>query len=272
MPRVSSAVRGTSTNGVITEWGCTTVRPSRFIGPWGIQKRFIHPQESSLFPNPPPSSAIPRAWPQMETFAPALDVVNHHPYISLASGIFACIALVRSARWRSRPRLPPGPRGYPIVGNLFDLSPSYAWEQFSVWGKQYGRFSLLHPCAIYALARACAHRTFCTLGEITHISVLGQDMIILNSSKAAIDLLDKRSSIYSSRPILMMGGETVGWTRAMGLIQYGPRFREYRKLMGRLIGSRAAIERFAPLQEREMAKFVKRVMTDPGSLVHQIRK
>jgi len=97
-------------------------------------------------------------------------------------------------------------------------------------------------------------------------------MIILNSSKAAFDLLDKRSATYSNRPILMMGGEIVGWNRALGLTQYGPRFREYRKFMSRFVGTRASMENFALLQERETAKFVARVMADPGSLVEQIRK
>jgi len=34
--------------------------------------------------------------------------------------------------------LPPGPRGYPLVGNLFDISPRL-WESFTEWKKQYGQ-------------------------------------------------------------------------------------------------------------------------------------
>ena len=95
---------------------------------------------------------------------------------------------------------------------------------------------------------------------------------MLNSSKAAIDLLDKRSAIYSDRPVFMMFGEIVGWKKVLTLTQYGPRFRESRKFMARLMGTRASVERFVPLQERETAKCLARIMTDPGSLVHQIRK
>ena len=115
------------------------------------------------------------------------------------------------------------------------------------------------------------HRT-AYLGDVAYINVLGQHMVILNSSKAAVDLLDKRSATYSDRPILMMCGELVGWNRSLALTQYGPRFREFRKFMGRLIGTRASMERFVPLQERETAKCLARIMADPGSLVHQIRK
>ena len=110
------------------------------------------------------------------------------------------------------------------------------------------------------------------LGDITYISILGQDTIILNSSKAAVDLLDKRSATYSDRPTFTMFGEIVGGKNNLVLLQYGPRFREFRKFVGKLIGTRASAEKFVPLQEREISKFLARVMADPGSLVHQIRK
>ena len=110
------------------------------------------------------------------------------------------------------------------------------------------------------------------LGDVTYVNVLGQDTIILNSSKAAVDLLDKRSTTYSDRPIFMMFGEIVGGNRVLVLTQSGPRFRESRKFMSRLIGTRASAEKFESLQEREIAKCLTRVMADPGSLVHQIRK
>ena len=109
-------------------------------------------------------------------------------------------------------------------------------------------------------------------GDVAYINILGKEMILLNSSKAAVDLLDKRSADYSDRPILMMCGEIVGWNKSLVLVQYGPRFREFRKYLSRLIGTRASMEKFASLQEKETAKCVARVMADPGSLVHQIRK
>ena len=38
------------------------------------------------------------------------------------------------------------------------------------------------------------------LGKIMHVDIFGQSFIILNSSKIARDLMEKRSSIYSDRP------------------------------------------------------------------------
>jgi len=81
----------------------------------------------------------------MEALAPVLEAVNNHPYLSLASVIIGCAALVRLVRWPSRSRLPPGPKGYPIVGNLFDLPSTQVWKQFGAWGKQYGEFTSARP-------------------------------------------------------------------------------------------------------------------------------
>ena len=38
-----------------------------------------------------------------------------------------------------------------------------------------------------------------TDSDIIHVNALGTSIIILNSYEAAVDLLDKRSGIYSSR-------------------------------------------------------------------------
>ena len=110
------------------------------------------------------------------------------------------------------------------------------------------------------------------IGEITYLNVMGQDMIILNSSKAAVDLLDKKSSIYSNRPVYIMSGNIIGRDKALAFIQYGPRLRIFRKYMNRSIGTRAGVEKFVPLLERETVKLMTRIMADPGSFTEQIQK
>jgi hypothetical protein len=46
----------------------------------------------------------------------------------------------------------------------------------------------------------------CT-GDVVYLHVLGQGLVFLNSPEAAFDLLDKRGSIYSDKPSLVMAGE-----------------------------------------------------------------
>jgi hypothetical protein len=79
--------------------------------------------------------------------------------------------------------LPPGPKPKPLIGNLRDLPPP---------GKQdwvhWGRFKDL-------------------CGPISSITIFGQTIVILNDSRIAFDLLEKRSTIYSSRPKMTFAGE-----------------------------------------------------------------
>jgi hypothetical protein len=45
------------------------------------------------------------------------------------------------------------------------------------------------------------------LGDIIHVHCFGSPFIILNSYSSANELLEKRSSIYSDRPEMIMAGE-----------------------------------------------------------------
>ncbi|KAE9389986.1 cytochrome P450 [Gymnopus androsaceus JB14] len=88
---------------------------------------------------------------------------------------------------RNTYRLPPGPRKLPIVENLFDMPRGgYMWLDYAAMCRRYK-------------------------SDIIHLSALGNSIIVLNSARAVNDLLEKRSSIYSSRPSSVMLGELMGW-------------------------------------------------------------
>ncbi|KAF9006260.1 cytochrome P450 [Hymenopellis radicata] len=139
--------------------------------------------------------------------------------------------------WRilNRPSLslPPGPRGYPIIGNVLDMPQSKPWEMFGQWGDRWG--------------------------DINSVTVFGKPFIILNSYRTAYALLDKRSLIYSDRPKLVMAGQMMGWGEIIGLLPYGEEFRSHRKMFHSLFGSKATIRRFYPMEELEAKNFMRRL-------------
>ena len=85
-------------------------------------------------------------------------------------------------------------------------------------------------------------------------------------------MLDKKSAIYSDRPVLMMGSEIVGWKWTLALTPYGDRFREYRKMLHGLMGTRTHVERFHGIMELETHRFLRRILENPEDLQDHIRK
>ena len=107
-------------------------------------------------------------------------------------------------------KLPPGPRGYPVIGNVLELR-SQQWLKFTEWRKQYGQ-CCSKVLNLQSLMSAPS-------GDLIYINAAGQPMVILNSQKVAADLLDRRAGIYSDRPRnivasdIMTGGLLVVFTR-----------------------------------------------------------
>ncbi|KZT36951.1 cytochrome P450 [Sistotremastrum suecicum HHB10207 ss-3] len=170
--------------------------------------------------------------------------------LALATYILGGLVLKVIASRKNGP-LPPGPKPLFLVGNVVDLPKSHDWFTFEKWGKQYG--------------------------DVVHVSALGQPIIVLNSHRACLDLLEKKSSIYSDRPRLPMGGDLIGWKNAMALCPYTDRFRSMRKYLGQITGPRNA-KQFWELEEQETKRFLRIIYDDSlksGSkgemLPHRIR-
>ena len=86
-----------------------------------------------------------------------------------------------------------------MIGNLLDLPKGPEGPHWAKHKALYGELALYAAENIRELTM--------NEGPISSVEVFGSTMIIVNDRGVAIDLLDKRSAIYSSRPVLTFGGE-----------------------------------------------------------------
>jgi hypothetical protein len=108
---------------------------------------------------------------------------------------------------RQRATLPPGPFPWPIVGNVFQLSKSKPWVQFKEWSRANNN------------------------GLLT-IWIGRTPTIVCNDAWSASDIMEKRSSIYSSRPRYVVFGEVTGQSATnQVLLPYNDHWRLQRKVM-----------------------------------------
>ncbi|KAG1773897.1 cytochrome P450 [Suillus occidentalis] len=166
------------------------------------------------------------------------------------TGLDLCLACVgvyilKQVVKKKNPAYPPGPPGWPLIGNVLDMPNIRPWLTFTEWGKKYG--------------------------GISHIEVLGQHIMVVNSLETAMDMLDNKSAIYSDRPILPVAGELIGWKNVMTLLPYGDRLRRHRKNFHSVIGTRAATNVYSQVEEIETRRFLKRVLATPDQLQAHIR-
>ncbi|KAI0334579.1 cytochrome P450 [Cubamyces sp. BRFM 1775] len=112
------------------------------------------------------------------------------------------IFVMRKSAGRGLP-LPPGPPGIPLLGNLLDFPTSRFGERLS--------------------------QLAATHGEIMHMTLLGQSVIVLGTYEATIELLEKRSANYSDRPRSVMAELTGYYDWVFVLMPYGQKWRRHRR-------------------------------------------
>ena len=110
-------------------------------------------------------------------------------FLSIVDALAALAVIILVCRILSRKSaypLPPGPRRWPVIGNLLDLPPSHS---FIHWAKYK---------SIY--------------GPISSLSVFGQKFVILNDQRTCVELLEKRSANYAERPVFAFANMCVVFT------------------------------------------------------------
>ncbi|KAH9477688.1 Cytochrome P450 monooxygenase 98 [Psilocybe cubensis] len=175
----------------------------------------------------------------MAPSVPALD--------TFASLAFLCIsALYLKARWKSsRLPLPPGPKGYPIIGNLLDMPHRFEWEVYHRWCKDFDT-------------------------DILHLNAGGTHIIVLDSYRAAQEVLERKSTINSGRPRLPMVNELMGLDFNFGFMDYGICVRRSRRLMHHAFHPSAA-KQYRPQEINSARRFLRRLLDDQDDIMGELR-
>ncbi|KAJ8482604.1 hypothetical protein ONZ51_g5256 [Trametes cubensis] len=167
---------------------------------------------------------------------------------SLASCILflLTVALILVVRHEhERKSLPPGPRGIPIVGNVFDVPQEQPWATFSNLSRRYG--------------------------DVICISILGQITIVLNSISSVSDLLEKRSSIYSTRPNVFVSiSQALDWIWGVVFKPYGDDWRLHRRLLWRFFQPNTIMQ-WQSTQTREARHLLLCLLEDSSDLKNLIK-
>lgn len=144
----------------------------------------------------------------------------------------------------SRLPMPPGPRGLPLLGNVLQMPREQEWTTFAKWAKTYG--------------------------DIMRLSVFGRHIIVLSSPDVILDLLEKRSTIYSDRPFFTMASEFIGFDKFVVMEPYGNRLREGRKLIQGSINARSA-SRLQQVQISKVSQLLPKILRDNSNLRMHLR-
>ncbi|KZT33848.1 cytochrome P450 [Sistotremastrum suecicum HHB10207 ss-3] len=135
--------------------------------------------------------------------------------------------------------LPPGPKGFPILGNALQLPVKAPWLQFRKW--------------------AAIH------GDVYYLRMLGQHVIVLNSFEAGYDLLHKRGAIYSDRPGMSLVRDHGGWKFSVVTDPYGEDFHLKRRFINQSLNPSATKKQLGLLLEN-IRLFVRSAHEDPSKI------
>ncbi|TFK52653.1 cytochrome P450 [Heliocybe sulcata] len=143
-------------------------------------------------------------------------------FLLVAVGVAAFAFLGKGAS--AGKNLPPGPKGIPFFGNLFQVPVLRPYPKFREWARQYG--------------------------QIFHLKLGPQNVIVLNTADATDELFIKRSNFYSSRAPPHVAHDIMSAGQRMVFLPYDKEWKTARKSLQGALGPNSS-KKLRPQQELE---------------------
>ncbi|SPT15773.1 unnamed protein product [Triticum aestivum] len=151
--------------------------------------------------------------------------------VALATAVLMIAALSRGGG--RKPRLPPSPRGFPVIGHLH-------------------------------LVRPPVHRTFhdlaARLGPLMHIRLGSTHCVVASSAGVAAELIRTHEGKISERPLTAVARQFAYGDDGFAFAPYGPHWRSMKRLcMSELLGPRT-VEQLRPVRRAGLVSLLQSVL------------
>ncbi|KAH9911775.1 cytochrome P450 [Epithele typhae] len=150
--------------------------------------------------------------------------------------VAVALAIVAVSSWRRRRSLPPGPKGVPILGNIFDVPKDFEWLTYDRWSREYR-------------------------SDVIYLNLAGTPVLVVNSAEAAHELFEKKSSLYS---------DSVGCDWHFVFMGYGDSWRERRRVFHQYFHPNATIE-YRPRTLKVARELLLRLLDTPDDFMVHLR-
>lgn len=199
-----------------------------------------------------------------------------------ATGVVVLVTLyVFIDIWRRR-SLPPGPRGFPIIGNLLEMPKTEEWLYWANLGQIYGTSSLSNGPPLHRIHHHVVQvllAPFAYLASLSSSSIRWRYVTSYSASAQQYILAVLCSHLLGkcTRSCHFIGffdlehRHRVGWDQQLILSQVGERHTAMRKMVNRFIGTKSAVAALSSVQEAEARWFVLRMSEAPQKVLSHIR-
>ncbi|KAJ4829116.1 AAA ATPase, CDC48 sub [Turnera subulata] len=156
--------------------------------------------------------------------------------------LFCLLVATRVLKRNQSPKLPPGPRTLPLIGNLHQIGGKMLHHNLAELAKKHG--PLMHL----------------QLGEVS--------TIVVSSPETATEILKTQDLVFAHRPSLTAVNVVGYGSSGIAFAPYGNYWRQMRKLCVIEVLSASRVQQFGPIREEEVSNLVAAIASNVGSPVN----